>query len=76
MQKKYLEIKISEPTFKCKTDEEVFFQRIGEINGVQKVIRRGVRLYVTVFDSDKSIVLRQVQKVCDFWHTTFYIKTL
>lgn len=76
MQTHSLEIEITPPTFRCKTDEEVFCQRIGEINGIQKVVRREKRFYVTVFDSDKSIVRHQVQKICDFWNTTYCIKTL
>ena len=66
-----MDFEIAEPAFKCKTDEEVFFQRIAEITGFQKVVRKNRRLYVSVFESDQQATFDQVQNIAALWHTSF-----
>ena len=66
-----MEIEIVEPVFKCKNDEEVFFQRLSKISGFQEVVKINRRLHVSVFEGDHQHVLDQIQNICTLWHTSF-----
>tara|TARA_R110002167_G_scaffold251052_1_gene457198 strand:+ start:1150 stop:1368 length:219 start_codon:yes stop_codon:yes gene_type:complete len=65
------EIEITAAIFKCQTDEDIFYQKISTIAGVQKVITKDNKLYISVLSAQKNQALEDVSELCDIWHTSF-----
>lgn len=67
------EIEISAAIFKCKTDEEIFYQKLSNITGIQKVLTKNSKLYVSVSSEHKVKAIADIHTICDIWHASYNI---
>lgn len=66
-----IEIEIVEPFFKCRDDEEIFFQRLAEIKGIRKIVNQGSGVSVTVSGEEQQDVVNEVAEISDIWNTSY-----
>ena len=66
-----IEIEIVGAVFKCKADEDVFYHRLSEITGIQKVTTKGTKLYVSVCRTQENLVIEEIRVICDIWHVSY-----
>jgi len=48
-----------------------FFQSLSEVAGIQKVVTRGAKIYMSVSSESEQEALRHVRAMCDMWHTSY-----
>jgi len=65
------EIEINPAIFKCQSDEDIFYQELSTVVGIQKVITKNSKLYVTVNSAEKCQAIADIRTICDIWHTSF-----
>jgi len=62
------EIEITGAVFKCQTDENIFYQRLSQITGVEKIVTHNTHLLVSISNSQKSQAVTDIYAICDIWH--------
>ncbi|TNC83163.1 MAG: hypothetical protein C9356_01590 [Oleiphilus sp.] len=68
-----MKIEIKSPFFKCEEDENVFFTRLYALPGFESVMGNGGSVYLILKNGSESVVVKQVQDICDFWNTKFKV---
>ena len=68
-----MEIEIISPVLRCQSEEEIFFQRLSEVAGIQKVITKDMKIYVSVSSDSEQEAFKEVDAICDMWRTSFRI---
>ncbi|MGB1261693.1 MAG: hypothetical protein ACPG52_02190 [Cognaticolwellia sp.] len=66
-------IEITDAVFKCQTDEEVFYQRLAQVSGIEKVTSENGKIYVTVATDEQSQAVDDIRAICHIWHASFSI---
>ncbi|MYM63415.1 hypothetical protein [Pseudomaricurvus sp. HS19] len=66
-------IEIIKPVSRCQTEEDIFYQRLTDIDGADHITTVGSRIQLTITASTASVVLEQVTAICDMWHTRWDI---
>lgn len=64
------EIEITAAVFKCQTDEEIFYQRLSAVNGIQKIVTHHSKLLVSVSNSQKRQAIADICAICAIWHAS------
>jgi len=67
------EIKMIRPVFRCRTDEDVFHQRISEIAGIQNIEMSDSTIVLSILSQFNDDALNDVESICDMWHTTYKV---
>tara|TARA_R110000744_G_scaffold31928_2_gene74918 strand:- start:3082 stop:3297 length:216 start_codon:yes stop_codon:yes gene_type:complete len=68
------EIKISGAVFKCQADEDIFYQRLSQVKGIEKIITNDSRQLVSVSNINKKQAISDIVAICDMWHATMDTK--
>ncbi|ARD45593.1 hypothetical protein [Colwellia sp. PAMC 21821] len=68
------EIKISGAIFKCQADEDIFYQRLSQVKGIEKIITNDFSQLVSVSTINKHQAISDIVAICDMWHATMETK--
>lgn len=68
------EIKISGAVFKCQADEDIFYQRLSQVKGIEKIMTHNSSQLVSVSNINKHQAMSDIIAICDMWHATMETK--
>jgi len=66
-------IEIAAPIFKCKADQNIFFSRLHELTSFNKVIGKGINVYLTLTNPPEQDDFEILEEICNIWGTTFKV---
>ena len=66
-----MQIEITKPIFKCESDEEIFFQRLNNVNGILAIDVEKSKLRIELNNADKA--LSEIRAICALWHSSITI---
>lgn len=62
-------IKLEKPIFKCQMDEDVFFQRLAELAGVDHVVESDNLILISIaIKAQPSAVLKEITNIANMWN--------
>ena len=70
-----IEIRIKTAVFKCQTDEDIFYQRLRQVTGVENVSVQNTLVCLLISNQYKTRALKEVTEICSIWHTSFEMLT-
>lgn len=68
-----MRIEIVSPSFKCESDENIFFGRLQRLKGVEGIVGEGRHLYLTLNSEFQDEAVSELQAMCDFWNTSYQV---
>jgi hypothetical protein len=64
------EVKITGAVFKCQTDEDIFFQRLSNVTGIENIVTNNSSLHISISNEQKDQALIDLIAICDIWHAS------
>ena len=61
--------------FRCDTEKEIFFQRLAEIAGLQKIVLQDDTVIMTVNSDYANQAVADVGAICDFWNADYRLRS-
>lgn len=68
-----INIEISGAVFKCSADENIFYQRLCETAGLEKIITKRKIIYLTIATEQQNSAILAISEVCHIWHASLNI---
>ncbi|MBU2891722.1 hypothetical protein KO495_00125 [Colwellia sp. D2M02] len=66
-------IAIKHIVFKCKTDEQIFYERLAKTTGLTKITLHGEVIYIFVACEYQHSAIEELTALCDMWHGTYAV---
>ena len=63
-------VKITGAVFKCPTDEDIFFQRLSSVTGIESIVTNHSSLLISISNEQKDQALIDLIAICDIWHVS------
>ena len=70
-----MEMILTKPIFKCRTDEKIFFQRLREVKNLLTITPKDEKLWLSCPDAHSHYVLKEIQTLSDIWNCEFIVTT-
>lgn len=71
-----IEIEVVSPVLRCQSEEEIFFQRLSEVAGIQKIVTSDTKIYLSVSSESEQKAIKDIAAICDMWRTSYRILTV
>ena len=67
------QIKMFRPVFRCSTDEDVFFERVADVAGLQNMEVNDTEILLSVLTELSEDALEDIEAICDMWHAKYTV---
>lgn len=64
-------IEIAMPVFRCKSEQDVFFERLSDVAGIIEVKRFATVVRISISSAQQITAIAQIKAICEMWLTSY-----